>query len=83
MLYAHYCLLVFGLLQAFLFFHYLWISPIHLIAFTFLVYREIGWSAFLASGFIVLQVPLQIFLARLFAKLRLVCLWVGGAREGG
>ncbi len=53
-----------------MFIHFLWISPIHLAVFTYLVYNEVGWSAFLATGFIVLQVPLQILLARVFAKLR-------------
>ena len=57
---------------AFLFIHFLWISPLHLAVFTYLVYREVGWPAFIAMGFIVLQIPLQIGLARLFGKLRSV-----------
>lgn len=57
---------------AFLFVHFLWISPLHLAVFTYLVYREVGWPAFIAMGFIVLQIPLQIGLARLFGKLRSV-----------
>ena len=57
---------------AFLFVHFLWISPFHLAIFTYLVYREVGWPAFLAMAFIILQVPLQILLARLFGKLRCV-----------
>jgi ATP-binding cassette subfamily C (CFTR/MRP) protein 4 len=56
---------------AFLFLHFLWISPLHLAAFTFLVYREVGWPAFLALAFVILQIPLQVFLARLFGRLRL------------
>jgi ATP-binding cassette subfamily C (CFTR/MRP) protein 4 len=55
---------------AFLFLHFLWISPLHLAVFTYLVYREVGWPAFLAMAFVILQVPLQIFLARLFGRLR-------------
>jgi len=49
-----------------------WVSPLHLIVFTYLVYQEVGWSAFVATGFILLQVPLQILFARLFIKFRLV-----------
>jgi ATP-binding cassette subfamily C (CFTR/MRP) protein 4 len=56
---------------AFLFIHFLWISPLHLAVFTFLVYREVGWPAFLALAFVILQIPLQVFLARLFGRLRL------------
>lgn len=55
---------------AFLFLHFLWISPLHLAVFTYLVYQEVGWPAFLATAFVILQVPLQICLARLFGKLR-------------
>ena len=55
---------------AFLFIHFLWISPLHLAVFTYLVYQEVGWPAFIAMAFVILQVPLQIFLARIFGKLR-------------
>ena len=53
-----------------MFMPYLWISPIHLAVFTYLVYVEVGWPAFLATTFIILLIPLQIILAKLFAKLR-------------
>ena len=52
--------------------HFIWISPVQLIVFTILVYRELGWSAFIATGMMVLLVPLQMALARGFAYLRLV-----------
>jgi len=55
---------------AFSFVQYLWITPLNLAVFTYLVYMEVGWSAFLATGFILLQIPLLICLARLFAHLR-------------
>ena len=56
--------------QAFMFLHYLWITPLHLAVFTYLVYMEVGWRAFLATAFVSLEIPLQICLARLFAHLR-------------
>ena len=49
---------------------FLLINPLFLIVFTYLVYTLVGWPAFLATGFIVLQIPLQIFLAKLFSILR-------------
>ena len=57
-------------LQAFPHFPYLWVAPLHLVAFTYLVYQEFGWSVFLASGFLLLQIPLQIGMAKLFVYLR-------------
>ena len=58
-------------LQTFDFLHYIWIVPIHLVVFTYLLYAEVGWIAFLATAFVLLQIPLQICFARLFAHLRL------------
>ena len=52
--------------------HFLWISPIHLAVFTYLVYVQVGWPAFLATAFVILQIPHQMFLAKLFTKLRWV-----------
>ena len=52
--------------------HFLWICPLHLGIFTYLVYREVGWPAFLAMVFIILVVPFQIFFGYLFRKLRCV-----------
>ena len=57
-------------MQAYGFLPYLVISPLHLIAFTYLVYSEVGWSAFITTGFVVLNVPIQIGLAKLFAYFR-------------
>ena len=53
--------------QAFLFLHYLWLGPLYVAVYTYLVYQEVGPSAFLATGFVVIQIPLQMFLAKLFA----------------
>lgn len=60
----------FLLFQAFVFLPYLVISPLHVIVVTYLMYVEVGWTAFLTTGFIVLQVPLQIVLAKIFAYFR-------------
>ena len=60
----------FLLFQAFVFLPYLVISPLHVIVVTYLIYVEVGWTAFLTTGFIVLQVPLQIVLAKIFAYFR-------------
>ena len=57
-------------LQAFVFLPYLVISPLHVIVVTYLIYVEVGWSAFLTTGFIIFQVPLQIVLAKIFAYFR-------------
>ena len=57
-------------LQAFVFLPYLVISPLHVIVVTYLIYVEVGWSAFLTTGFIIFQVPLQIVLAKVFAYFR-------------
>ena len=57
-------------LQAFVFYHFFWIIPLHLSAMTYLMYREIQWSAFLATLLVLAQVPVQIILVRIFTKLR-------------
>ena len=51
---------------------YLWVSPLHLIVFTYLVYQEVAWSAFLATGFVILQLPLQMLMAKAFSFFRFV-----------
>ena len=62
--------------QVFPHFPYLWVSPLHLAVFTYLAFQEVGWTAFLASGFIVLQVPLQVLFARLFVQFRYVYMYI-------
>ena len=57
-------------LQAFVFLPYLVISPLHAIVATYLIYVEVGWIAFLTTGFIIFQIPLQIVLAKTFAYFR-------------
>ena len=55
---------------AFMRLHFLWISPLLLTLFTYLVYQEVGWPAFPAAGLVILQVPLQILLASVFGRMR-------------
>ena len=50
--------------------HFLWISPLHLSLFTYLLYQEVGWPAFPAAGLVILQAPLQILLATVFGRMR-------------
>lgn len=64
----------FYVFQAFLFAHIMWIAPLHLAVVTYLVYLEVDWCAFLMTACICLQIPLQLFLAKYFAKLRYVCM---------
>jgi hypothetical protein len=37
---------------------------------SYLVYLELGWIAFLVTGYFLLQLPLQVFFGRCFAYLR-------------
>ena len=57
-------------MQAFVHLQFLWIGPAQLIAFTYLVYIEVQWIAFVATALVLLQVPAQILLVRLFTKLK-------------
>ncbi|XP_072399320.1 probable multidrug resistance-associated protein lethal(2)03659 [Diabrotica undecimpunctata] len=51
--------------------HYAWIGPIQVALGTWLLYREIGVSAFFGMGFLVSFVPLQIWLAKKMSVMRL------------
>lgn len=50
--------------------HFLVVAPIHIMVFAVLAYLEIGWSALLGTALIILQIPLQMFMARVFGILR-------------
>ncbi len=56
--------------QLFTHYHYVWMAPLQWVIATFLIYNEVGWSAFLAIGYLLLQAPFQICLSRLFTRLR-------------
>ena len=62
--------------KAFSFTHVLWICPLHLAVVMYLIYREVGWPAFLAMVLIIVQVPFQILSGHLFEKLRCVCVCI-------
>ena len=57
-------------MQAFQYYHFMWISPINLIVFTYFIYIEVQWIAFVSTALVLLQVPTQLILMRLFTKLR-------------
>ena len=50
----------------------IWIAPLHAAIVTYLLYREIGWVAFIPISIILLQIPLQLVLAKIFALTRYV-----------
>lgn len=56
--------------QAFVEIHAIWIVPIQIIVVTYLLYREVQWSAFIATGLIVMQLPIQFLLLYFMTKLR-------------
>ena len=60
------------LFQVFLSYHFVWLAPLQLIAITVILYREIGWIALIATFLVVIQVPLQVSLAKLFSIFRYV-----------
>ena len=57
-------------IQALIFLQYLWIAPIQLTLVAALLWREIGVSCLAGLSIIVLMAPLQVFMGKLFSKLR-------------
>uniref|UniRef100_A0A336K3I0 CSON002942 protein n=1 Tax=Culicoides sonorensis TaxID=179676 RepID=A0A336K3I0_CULSO len=53
------------------FLHYLFIGPLEVIVITIILYREIGISILFGVCFMILFVPLQMYLGKLNSKLRL------------
>ncbi|EAL40076.2 AGAP006427-PB [Anopheles gambiae str. PEST] len=56
---------------AVLFVHYLWIGPLETLVVTYLMYREIGYSAIYGVLFLLLFIPLQAYLGKKTSELRL------------
>ena len=50
----------------------IWIAPVHAALVVYLVYREIGWAAFIPIVIVFTQIPLQLVLAKIFALTRYV-----------
>ncbi|XP_044316417.1 probable multidrug resistance-associated protein lethal(2)03659 [Drosophila rhopaloa] len=51
--------------------HYLWLAPLQTLVVTYLMYQEIGISAVLGVSFMVLFIPLQMYLGNKISELRL------------
>ena len=51
----------------------MWIAPLQLTVFAYLVYVEFGWSTFIGLVFVFLVIFIQFFAAKAFAWYRYVC----------
>ncbi|KPU73242.1 uncharacterized protein Dana_GF26917 [Drosophila ananassae] len=51
--------------------HYLWVGPLQTILITYVMYQEIGFAAVLGVAFIVLFIPLNLYVGKISSKLRL------------
>lgn len=56
---------------AIMFVHYLWVGPVETVIVTYLMYREIGVSAFVGVAFLLSFIPLQGWLGKKTSTLRL------------
>ncbi|KAJ6635778.1 putative multidrug resistance-associated protein lethal [Pseudolycoriella hygida] len=54
-----------------MFLHYLWVGPLETVVVSYLMYREIGVSAFIGVAFLLAFIPLQAFLGKKTSVLRL------------
>nr|AHK05652.1 ATP-binding cassette transporter sub-family C member 4 [Tigriopus japonicus] len=54
-----------------LFIHYLWAGPLQLLIVVYLTWNEMGVSTMAGAGIILISVPLQSWIGRMFSKLRL------------
>lgn len=57
-------------LQAVLFLHYLWVGPIEAIVVLAILWRELGPSVLAGFAVLMLLVPIQTLMGKLFAKFR-------------
>ena len=55
-----------------LFIHYLWSAPLQLLIVVFLTWQQIGPSTLMGAALVLLFVPLQSWIGRVFSKLRLM-----------
>ena len=61
--------------KAFAFIHQLWISPLVFVVFIYLLYINVGSTGFIAMVVVILVVPLQVSLTRLYSRMRFVFDW--------
>lgn len=50
--------------------HYLWVGPLMTLVVSYLMYREIGWSALVGILFMLAFVPLQLYLGHKTSEFR-------------
>lgn len=57
---------------AFMYAHYIWILPLQASLVTYLIYRRIGWAAFVGvTGLLLKTMPVQTQLSRVLSRIRL------------
>lgn len=58
--------------MGFMYAHYIWILPVQAALVTYLIYRQIGWAAFVGvAGLLLKTMPVQTKLSRLLSRIRL------------
>ncbi|XP_012251875.1 probable multidrug resistance-associated protein lethal(2)03659 [Athalia rosae] len=57
--------------SAIYFIHYIWLGPLESVAITYLIYREVGWSAVIGMLTLLMFVPLQGYLGKMSSIFRL------------
>uniref|UniRef100_A0A0M3JBI9 ABC transmembrane type-1 domain-containing protein n=1 Tax=Anisakis simplex TaxID=6269 RepID=A0A0M3JBI9_ANISI len=56
----------------FIFVHYLWLSPLILVSYTVMLWREIGFSSVVGFGALIVLVPIQGYFSRMMGRCRFV-----------
>ncbi|KAJ3655115.1 hypothetical protein Zmor_014255 [Zophobas morio] len=56
---------------ALIFAHQLWVGPVETVVCTYLMYLQVGYSAVIGVGFLLMFIPLQIFLGKTISVFRL------------
>lgn len=70
-----------GTFQGTLFYHYMWISPLEVAVIMLLLYYEVGLSFLPGLGFILLLMPLQAWLSKIFGRLRYIVFYTSLAGD--
>ena len=61
-----------SIFQAVIFLHFLWVGPLEAIAVLVILWRELGPSTLAGFAVLLLLVPVQGWMGKLFSKFRLV-----------